>query len=135
VNNFKSWRSLLVKRIHITAAVAFFVLSYKLPQALDIAINDTYYVISGTFLYVFIGIVYLFFGSIQWKFERSIRPLNPIIVWSHYSVTTLALCLVLLNVVTLNNEMIFLMLVVHFIYVLALCNSLFVIVKDAFRSN
>jgi hypothetical protein len=136
VNSFKSWRSLLVKRIYITTGVVFFFLSYELSQILDVAIIDSYFVIPGTWLYVFIGIVYLFFGSIQWKFERSIRPLNPIIIWSHYGVTTLTLCLVLFtNVTALINAMIFLMLAVQVIYVLTLCNSLFVIVRDAFRSN
>jgi hypothetical protein len=116
--------------------VVFFFLSYEFSQVLDAAIIDTYFIIPGTWLYVFIGLVYLFFGSIQWKLERSIRPLNPIIIWSHYSITTLTLCLVLFaNVTVLINAMIFLMLAVQVIYVLALGNSLFVIVRDAFRSD
>ena len=136
---FKYWISFFIKRINIATAIVFFILSFELTEILDVSIIDTYYVIPGTWVFIFIGIIYLIFGSIQWRFERSIQPLHSIIIWSHYLVTTTTLCLVLfpidISFTTLINEMIYLSLAVQAVYILAICYSLFVIVRDAFVSK
>ena len=130
MSSSKSSLGFLTKRVNSLTAVVFFVISFGYQEALDLAIGATYYVIPRWYLFVFIGLVYLMFGGIQWGLERFKKPISTIVVWSHYAITTSMVCTVLFtNASYLVNELIYLTFAMQVVYVLAVLFSIVSILR------
>jgi hypothetical protein len=59
--------------------------------SVEIAIHDTYFIFSSQQIFLILGGCYLVFGGISWVFQKLNRPLNALLMWSHWIISSLAI--------------------------------------------
>lgn len=66
----------------------------------DIAVHDTYFVISHNHVLILIALLYVVFGLITWGMHKLSRRLSTVLNWLHYLITSLCLLLIFVLLTT-----------------------------------
>lgn len=84
---------LINKRIYIATAIIFMMVAINSRAFFQIEFFNNISIISSVIVISFIGIIFLFFGSIEWKLERNNTPINTKLKWIHFLTTfSLIIC-------------------------------------------
>lgn len=76
-----------IVQIYAFTAIALIIGSFFIHGCLDIAIEDTYYVIRSSHLVVLIAVLFMLFTLIIWGIEKIHRRLSSLLNWIHYGLT------------------------------------------------
>lgn len=72
--------------------------------SVDIAVHDTYFVISHNHVLILIALLYVVFGLITWGMHQLSRRLSPVLNWLHYLITSLSLLLIFVLITTATTQ-------------------------------
>lgn len=75
--------------IHSITAGILFALSFFVSGSLDIAVYDTYFVISYAYLIIIMAVLFVIFALTTWIIHQIERKLSPILNGLHYALTCL----------------------------------------------
>lgn len=86
-----------IPRIVLTyglTAVIILLTSLFTSGSLDIAMHDTYFVISKIQIVIALGLLFIFFALVTWGIYFLLRRLSSVLNWLHYGITILSLAIV-----------------------------------------
>lgn len=83
-------------------AIMIFLTSLFVSGSLDIALHDTYFVISKVHIIIVIALLFVLFTLITWGINKISRKLSSALNWLHYGLTIISLVIivVLMNKIT-----------------------------------
>lgn len=81
---------------HGITSLFFLGISLFSPGSVDIAVHDTYYVMSTTFVLIIIAALFALFTFILIGIYEMSRPLSPILNWVHFGLTLGPLVIIIL---------------------------------------
>ena len=95
----------LIPKIVLTyglTAVILLLTSFFVNGSLDIALHDTYFVISKSQIIIAIALLFVIFTLITWGINKMSRSLSSVLNWLHYGLTMISfvIIVVLINKIT-----------------------------------
>ncbi len=74
-------------KIYGITALSLLIISFFIPGSFDIALHDSYVIISKSQITVIFALLFAFFTLILWILERNLKQLSPILNWLHFGLT------------------------------------------------
>ncbi len=91
INQKTMSKNITYQLIYFLVGIIFILTSFSTSESLDIAVNDTYYVIAKRHIYIELGFAFIVFAGIIWTFKRINRSLNKTVLLIHFLITTVTM--------------------------------------------